>query len=129
MLIIWEYFKTKMKKIGPLERMLHCVKIDKFKKMTLYIVPSRDVLIYEWENSCTFMRDNILVRSWVRIFWCAYAWEHFDVRLYQGVLYYIIKYALSIYLGVYVLAMIKYYFWCKWCKTMFEWYIKIRNAV
>ena len=26
-----------MKKIGPLERMLHCVKIDKFKKMTLYI--------------------------------------------------------------------------------------------
>ena len=25
-----------MKKIDPLERMLHCVKIDKFKKMTLY---------------------------------------------------------------------------------------------
>ena len=37
MLILWEHFKTKMKKIGPLERMLHCVKIDKFKKMTLYI--------------------------------------------------------------------------------------------
>ena len=37
MLILWEYFKTKMKKIGPLERILHCVKIDKFKKMTLYI--------------------------------------------------------------------------------------------
>ena len=36
MLILWEYFKTKMKKIGPLERMLHYVKIDKFKKMTLY---------------------------------------------------------------------------------------------
>ena len=36
MLIFWEYFKTKMKKIGLLERMLHCVKIDKFKKMTLY---------------------------------------------------------------------------------------------
>ena len=29
---------TKMKKINILERMLHCVKIDKFKKMTLYIV-------------------------------------------------------------------------------------------
>jgi len=26
-----------MKKIGPLERVLHCVKIDKFKKLTLYI--------------------------------------------------------------------------------------------
>ena len=38
MLIFWEYFKTKMKKIGLLERMLHCVKIDKFKKMTLYII-------------------------------------------------------------------------------------------
>ena len=37
MIILWEYFKTKMGKIGPLERMLHCVKIDKFKKMTLYI--------------------------------------------------------------------------------------------
>ena len=36
MLILQEYFKTKMKKIGPLERMLHCIKIDKFKKMTLY---------------------------------------------------------------------------------------------
>ena len=36
MLILWEHFKTKMKKIDPLERMLHCVKIDKFKKMTLY---------------------------------------------------------------------------------------------
>ena len=34
MLILWENFKIKMKKIGPLERMLHCVKIDKFKKMT-----------------------------------------------------------------------------------------------
>ena len=32
MLIFWEYFKTKMKKIGLLERMLHSVKIDKFKK-------------------------------------------------------------------------------------------------
>ena len=28
---LWEYFKIKMKKIGPLERMLHCVKIDKLK--------------------------------------------------------------------------------------------------
>ena len=36
MLILWEHFKTKMKKIGLLEQMLHCVKIDKFKKMTLY---------------------------------------------------------------------------------------------
>ena len=35
MLILWEHFKTKMKKIGQLWRMLHCVKIDKFKKMTL----------------------------------------------------------------------------------------------
>ena len=37
MLILWEHFKTKIRKISPLERMLHCVKIDKFKKMTLYI--------------------------------------------------------------------------------------------
>ena len=37
MLILREHFKTKMKKIRLLERMLHCVKIDKFKKMTLYI--------------------------------------------------------------------------------------------
>ena len=37
MLIVWDYFKTKMKKIGPLERMLHWVKIDKLKKITLYI--------------------------------------------------------------------------------------------
>ena len=37
MLILQEHFKTKMKKIRLLERMLHCVKIDKFKKMTLYI--------------------------------------------------------------------------------------------
>ena len=36
MLILWEYFKTKMKKIGQLERMLHWVKIDKFKKISLY---------------------------------------------------------------------------------------------
>ena len=36
MLILCEYFKTKIKEISPLERMLHCVKIDKFKKMTLY---------------------------------------------------------------------------------------------
>ena len=42
MLILWEHFKTKMKKIGLLERMLHCVKIDKFKKMTLYIVSIKD---------------------------------------------------------------------------------------
>ena len=38
MVILWEHCKTKMKKIGPLERMLHCVKIDKYKKMTLYII-------------------------------------------------------------------------------------------
>ena len=38
MQIFWEHFKTIMKKIGLLERMLHIVKIDKFKKMTLYIV-------------------------------------------------------------------------------------------
>ena len=36
MLILWKHFKTKMEKIGRLERMLHCVKIDKFKKMILY---------------------------------------------------------------------------------------------
>ena len=36
MLILWEHFKTKNLKIGPIERMLHCVKIDKLKKMTLY---------------------------------------------------------------------------------------------
>ena len=36
MLTLWEHFKTKMKKIGLLERMLHCAKIDKLKKMTLY---------------------------------------------------------------------------------------------
>ena len=38
MLILWEHFKTKMKNIGPIERMLHCVKIDKLKKMTLYLI-------------------------------------------------------------------------------------------
>ena len=32
MLILWEHFKTKMKNIGPIERMLHCIKIDKLKK-------------------------------------------------------------------------------------------------
>ena len=36
MVILWEHFWTKMKKIGLLEWVLHCVKIDKFKKMTLY---------------------------------------------------------------------------------------------
>ena len=54
MLILWEYFKTKMKKIGPLERMLHCVKIDKFKKMTLYYTAvfhcSRTVFLYKHAN-------------------------------------------------------------------------------
>ena len=33
MVIFWEHFKTKMeKKNGPLERTLHCLKIDKLKK-------------------------------------------------------------------------------------------------
>ena len=31
-----------MKKIRQLERMLHCVKIDKFKKMTLYIIEHKN---------------------------------------------------------------------------------------
>ena len=38
MLILLKHFKTKIKKIGLIERMLHCVKIDKLKKMTLYNV-------------------------------------------------------------------------------------------
>ena len=37
MLILWKHCKTKIKKIGSIERMLHCVKIDKLKKMTLYM--------------------------------------------------------------------------------------------
>ena len=39
MLILWKHFETKMKKICQIERMLHCVKIDKLKKMTLYLSP------------------------------------------------------------------------------------------
>ena len=35
-----------MKKIGLLERMLHCVKIDKFKKMTLYIVYHPTITVF-----------------------------------------------------------------------------------
>ena len=48
MLIVWEYLKTKMKKIGSLERMLHCVKIDKFKKMTLYVLAFFRIIV-KWE--------------------------------------------------------------------------------
>ena len=38
MLILRKHFKTKINKIGPIERMLHCVKIEKLKKMTLYLL-------------------------------------------------------------------------------------------
>ena len=54
MLNLWEHFKTKMKKIGILERMLHCVKIDKFKKMTLYIF--RRILVISGDIVVNFLR-------------------------------------------------------------------------
>ena len=34
-----------MKNIGPVERMLHCIKIDKLKKMTLYYANGQDMLM------------------------------------------------------------------------------------
>ena len=40
MLMLREHFKTKMRKIGLIERMLHCFNIDKLKKMTLYMSKS-----------------------------------------------------------------------------------------
>ena len=46
MLILKEYFKTKMKKIVSLERMLHCVKIVKLKKLTLYMYTYKITLEY-----------------------------------------------------------------------------------
>ena len=49
MLNLWKYFKTKMTKIGPIERILHCVKIDKLKKMTLYNNRDRVVGCSEFE--------------------------------------------------------------------------------
>ena len=46
MLILWEHFKTKIKNIGQIERMLHCIKIDKLKKMTLHMMPLH--VLYFW---------------------------------------------------------------------------------
>ena len=72
MLILWEHFKTKMKKIGLLERMLHCVKIDKFKKMTLYmyqfcrvrIKVSQGLVQSSTFKASKFVKDNFKVQSY-----------------------------------------------------------------
>ena len=45
MIILWKHFKTKIKKIGQIERMLHCVKIDKLKKMTVHFCRSVALLL------------------------------------------------------------------------------------
>ena len=69
MLILWEHFKTKMKNISPKERMLHCIKIDKLKKMTLYVCSFLVCNIEQFIGwfavsfSCGFLTDNYRVKK------------------------------------------------------------------
>ena len=64
-----------MKKIGQIERMLHCVKIDKLKKMTLYI--NRMEFIIALKKKILYIGSDMKYQS-IR-FICT-QWKDFSIR-------------------------------------------------